>query len=88
MRNIFILSMVWGLLYDWKPGAREAIYVSLKGKTDGYGDLPYSKGRSAQCSVTQMDGVWGMEEETHREEGLCKHMVDSLHCIAEISTTL
>ena len=53
------------------------------------GNLLYSTGSSAQCSVTTYmgDGGWGGREV---QEGgdRCIHMADSLHCTAETNTTL
>ena len=52
------------------------------------GNLLYSPGNSAWCSVmTLMGGVGG--EGAVREGGdICMHIVDSLHCTAQTNTML
>ena len=48
------------------------------------GNLLYSTGTSARCSVATLMG--GMETQEEGDIGI--HIADSLHCIAEINTML
>ena len=53
------------------------------------GNLLYSTGSSAWCSVmTQMGGMGGGGREVQEGRDICIHIADSLRCTAETSTTL
>ena len=75
-----------GVVMNWEIGIDVCALPRVKHMASG--NLLYSTGSPAQCSVvTQMDGMGG-EREVQEGGDICMHIADSLRCTVETNTTL